>query len=395
MGLVVPLTFDLAGIAAALLGGDDATSAMSTVLFSKQLKWTRWYNTPGCFDIARQYSMLARYGVAASSVEDRSGFLAVLGGERGSKFKALHSGTIIEKTEHIAHLLEKDCETMQDSMMFAGRKSTPSPVTVITLGNPRPSHFSIEQEKPPSALDFLPVIASVSAFLICVAASDYYNALVILAGILANGVSGLLLSSMTIALKSSKSAEGSPPGDGFLLASQGVIVLRGKEESVAGITRGRLELCSSNDLVNLDKPIPYLAFTRSALYFGICSLLFTVQFLIQLALVNHGTTFGRIMLLMSLAVAWLQNFGEMKLRILSNSSKSPAHGITILECPQIHAVRFSKSESVLQAFSGEICCQGEQDRIGVRTFVQESSFEDRSSIQRATTSQRMDPSVRL
>lgn len=168
MSLTSPFTIDLVGIAAAFLGGDEATSAMATVLFYEGRKWARWYNTPGSFEIARQYGLLAKQVAAgATSKGSNSAFLATLGleGEPGGKYRALYSGTRMEETSHMAYLLEKECERRKGMEMIEERVSAQHSVTVVNLGVAPPGNFNIAMETCLGPLDFIPVIVSVCTIL--------------------------------------------------------------------------------------------------------------------------------------------------------------------------------------------------------------------------------------
>lgn len=296
----------VACIAAAFLGGDNATSAMSTALFSKQQKWTRWYNTPGCFEIQRQYGLLAKHDAEAQGHGAKLGFLAVVGGEPGPEYTALYSGTKIKTTSHIAHLLEKDCNEMEATMKLTGRKTAAAPVTVITLGEPAPCHLDITLETPTEFPICIPIIFSMCVIAACFVVKDYNIASAIIIGVFANGLSGHIISSITLTFTRPNAAESSPPGDGLLLSQNGVIILKGKEASVNGITRGHLEL-SFGGKVGPISPMPFVNIERPALYFGTCSLLFTMQFLVQAALIIQGTMVGKAVFLVSLVAAWLYN----------------------------------------------------------------------------------------
>ncbi|EGO02237.1 hypothetical protein SERLA73DRAFT_133146, partial [Serpula lacrymans var. lacrymans S7.3] len=114
---------------------------------------------------------------------------------------------------------------------------------------------------------------------VCAIFGDWWCFSMILLGIVANGLACFVIGSGTFTFVRPKSAVGAPPGDGLLVIDKGMVVLRGDEDAVNTITRGRFSLRYSNE------PEYHSV--------GLCSMLLTVQFLAQLLLIPQGTLFGQ------------------------------------------------------------------------------------------------------
>ncbi|KAG2055073.1 hypothetical protein BDR06DRAFT_883091, partial [Suillus hirtellus] len=123
---------------------------------------------------------------------------------------------------------------------------------------------------------------------------DWFCCLMILLGIISNGMASLVIGSASLELQGVKSAPMALPGDRMLMDSDDVILLLGKEEDIATtIMRGRFTL-------RYEPWDEYAAI-------GLCSLLLVTQLLAQLLLIPQGTFFGQIMFLSSLAALWVYN----------------------------------------------------------------------------------------
>jgi hypothetical protein len=115
----------------------------------------------------------------------------------------------------------------------------------------------------------------------------------ILLGIVASGISCVVIGSGKFTFTHPIPAPGTPRGDGLLITDNNVIVLLGAEGAVNSITRGRFSL-------NFGSEPEY----RNI---GICSLILTTQFVAQLLLIPQAALFGQIMFIASLAVSWAYN----------------------------------------------------------------------------------------
>jgi hypothetical protein len=135
-------------------------------------------------------------------------------------------------------------------------------------------------------------------------ARDWYASSLILVGIVASGISCLVLGSADFVFTHPEPAKGSPAGDGILGSDKDIVLLRGTEGAVNSITRGSFSL----------------RFSSAAHYTLIrwCSVLFFIQCITQLLLIPQASLFGQVMFLTSLGVsalynAWLSSLDKEKI----------------------------------------------------------------------------------
>ncbi|KAI6114207.1 hypothetical protein F5141DRAFT_1187815 [Pisolithus sp. B1] len=252
-------TFSLGILAVAgLFGGEHALSATGTIPLYKQRRWLGWYNSPGSYVVAMRYGELAK-----SSLFNEPTALLEVDGRSGPKFRAAHSGTVMEETGHLAALFAEVCREMQ-GVPVEGRVTRRVGVTIAQLEHI--PELEVSSKVDPSCLPLfasIPVPISVSTCAMCAVAHDWYSFSMILF------------------------AKGSPPGDGVLFADNEIIVLKGEEGAVNAITRGSFGLRFATEPHYHD--------------IGWCSVLLLLQFIAQLVLVPQGTPF------VSLGVSWGYN----------------------------------------------------------------------------------------
>lgn len=289
-------SLDTSGVAG-VFGGEEAVSAMATVHVYEHRKWLGWYNSPGSYEIAQRYGRLARskfFDGLFPGVHTDPATLFELDGMKGPKFRAAHSGTVINETGHLAALFVKECADLEHVEKIPGRVTTQVGVTIADL-----SHIPEHEHRPAQFRTLAPVYASVPIFIsigTCTASvlsGDWYASAMILLGILVSGYSCLVIGSGSLLFTHPKPAEASPPGDGVLAADQDIVILRGDEGAVNTITRGRFSLQFKSE--------PYYS------NIGWCSVLLMVQFIAQLLLIPQANLFGQIMFVVSLAVSWAYN----------------------------------------------------------------------------------------
>jgi hypothetical protein len=149
-----------------------------------------------------------------------------------------------------------------------------------------------------------PIAVSIGTCALCAICEDWYASLLILVGIVASGVSCLVLGSADFVFTHPEPAKGSPAGDGILSLDKDIVLLRGTEGAVNSITRGRFSLrFSSQGQYNLIRW---------------CSALFFIQCITQLLLIPQASLFGQVMFLTSLGVsalynAWLSSLDKEKI----------------------------------------------------------------------------------
>lgn len=288
-------TLDTSGVAG-VFGGDEAVSAMATVHVYENRRWLGWYNSPGSYQIAKRYGLLAKsrfFDGFFPGVHTDPATLFELDGWKGPKFRAAHSGTIIEETGHLAALFMKECAS-QEGKIVEGRKTRSVGVTIAELNRVPASQMypkRINAYSPVFAS--IPISVSVGTCVTCGIFEDWYSFSLILLGILTSGISCLVIGSGKLVFTHPNPAKGSPPGDGILSSDNEIVLLKGAEGAVNSVTRGRFSLTfpSEPQYQNI----------------GWCSVILTIQFIAQLLLVPQGTLFGQIMFVSSLAVSWVYN----------------------------------------------------------------------------------------
>ena len=298
-------SLDMLGVAG-LLGGDDAVSAMATVHVYGDRCWLGWYNTPGSFQIAKRLSSFAKsasfHNTSKLSPRPLSGGIQVhtdpttlfeLDSCKGPNFRAAHSGTVIGETGYLAALFVKECAAWNsEGKVVPGRRTQPVGITIADLG-PAPASEMRPARSSTSSLLFasVPIAVSIGTCALCAICKDWYASSLILVGIIASGVSCLVLGSADFVFTHPEPAKGSPAGDGILSLDKDIVLLRGTEGAVNSITRGRFSLrFSSEGQYNLIRW---------------CSALFFIQCITQLLLIPQASLFGQVMFLTSLGVSAL------------------------------------------------------------------------------------------
>ncbi|KIJ69793.1 hypothetical protein HYDPIDRAFT_171800 [Hydnomerulius pinastri MD-312] len=287
---------DASGVAG-FFGGDEAISAMATVHLYRGRRWLGWYNSPGSYTVAKRYGQLAKsrfWDGVFPGVNEEPATTFGLDGKEGPKYIASYSGTVIERTGHIAYLLDNQTKEVEKVKVESRESSgTPMSVTVVRLEN---IAFADQLDVPMMSADHalfacIPIIISVSACVACATVDDWYSFAMILLGIIANGLSCFVIGSAKLVLKMPRPAEGVPPGDGILLKGNSIVVLKGAEKDVNAITKGHFVL-------KMKGGPEYRAV-------GLCSVLLVAQFVLQLLLIPQATLFGQVMFVSSLAASWI------------------------------------------------------------------------------------------
>ena len=295
------VNLDISGVAG-FFGGDVAVSAMATVHVYQGRKWLGWYNSPGSYEIAKRYGQLGRsrwWDGLYPGINVDPAVLFELDGMCGPKYRAVHSGTVMSRTGHLAHLLIQECKDIPPDNVHSlhptrTRVTTPAWVTVVDL-----SHSPLREEYPrlfrdsTSPLALLPILVSAATAVACAYYRDWFCFSMIVLGMVSSGLSCYVIGTGVFTFTHPLPAAGAPPGDGVLEGGEEIVILKGPEGAVNPITRGRFSLkyASEPEYHNI----------------GLSSMLLTVQFLAQLIIVPQGEIFGQIMFLSSLAVSWMYN----------------------------------------------------------------------------------------
>ncbi|KAF8439380.1 hypothetical protein L210DRAFT_3542198 [Boletus edulis BED1] len=288
-------TLDTTGVSG-FFGGDEAISAMGTVHIYRGRRWLGWYNTPGSYQIARQYGLVAKsafFKGCFPGVRKDPASLFEFDGWQGPRFLAVASGTVIDNTGHLASVLLKKCASI-DGVHIPGRAGSGVGVTIVRLNTIPPK--VVYPERITNYSPFfatIPISVSLAACIASGVYNDWFSCSLILWGILSNGISCLVIGFGSLCFTHHEPAPGSPPGDGILGSGKEFVLLQGDEGAVNSITIGKF---------SLEFPSKY-----HDEYIGYCSILLTIQFIAQLFLIPQGSLFGQIMFISSLGVSWVYN----------------------------------------------------------------------------------------
>ena len=299
-------SLESSGVLAGLFGGDEALSSMAHVYGDG--RWLGWYNTPGSFQLFQQLRSLksvSQINSPSQNVTMDPATLFNLDACKGPKFRATHSGTTIEATGYLATLFSQECAIWEsEGRVVPGRRTQPVRITIADLGQTLcPQMHPACTSASTVFFAGIPISVSVVTCALCVANMDWFASLLILVGIVATGAFRFVLGSADFVLTHSVSAMGSPAGDGILGSDKDMILLRGEENTVNAITRGRFSLRFLNEShYNLIRW---------------CSFLFLAQGIMQLLLIHQASLFGQTMFLISLGVsalynAWLSSVDKSK-----------------------------------------------------------------------------------
>ncbi|KAG2033626.1 hypothetical protein BDR03DRAFT_1002004 [Suillus americanus] len=342
---------DVSGVAG-FFGGEEAISAMQTIHLYKYRKWMGWYNSPGSWNVGKKFGMLANSrfwdGLFPGPNEDPANFFE-LDGKQGPKYVASRSGSILEHTGHLAYLIMQTCKE-ELGVQVKGRVTKRNKVTLIQTQ--LVFEESTAKEKPPvrtipphgghrTRVAILPIAVSFTTCALCGWTYDWFCCSMILLGIVSSGISSLVIGSASLELQGVKPASTAPPGDGMLIDGDDIVLLLGKEENVATITRGKFTLNyepwvkKRSRKEKKKRPVPgdgkksnsrsdaeaglqnhslehgpnqeAIPIRDEYAAIGLCSLLLVIQLLAQLLLIPQGTFFGQIMFLSSFAASWAYN----------------------------------------------------------------------------------------
>ncbi|KAI0359072.1 hypothetical protein OH77DRAFT_1420620 [Trametes cingulata] len=306
MTFTIPLkasTFnlDISGVAG-FFAGDVTASAMVTIHTHQGRRRLGWYNSPGSYEIAKRYGQLARSrfwdGLYPGTHVDPT-ILLGFDGVKGPRYRAAHADASVFRTGHLAHLFMQECRDIpwtEIRRIDGPRIIRRTYATIVDLHHqPEPEERPHLLQDSTSPLASIPIIASLSTCIACLVYEDWYCFSMILLGIVSSGVSYFVIGAATFTFNHPRHAYGAGRGDGVMAfeVDDEVVVLRGREGAVTPITRGRFSLRFASEPDYHD--------------IGGCSLLLTVQFLLQLLLVPQGELFGQIMFLCSLVASWAYN----------------------------------------------------------------------------------------
>ncbi|KAI6005396.1 hypothetical protein EDC04DRAFT_1004047 [Pisolithus marmoratus] len=287
---------------AGLLGGEEAMSTVALAQIYDRRKWLGWYNTPGSYIIGKRFRRLARSIVSDSHVNTGSGvgsetvhidpalLLQHDGWSKGPVFKGIHSGSSLQETGPLASFLMKKCIKMSGTPI-EGRRTQPVNVTIVRLEKVPSLQMKFRHSPPIGAI--IPIAVSLITCVTCGLYREWYAFSMILLGILARGLTCLFIGSGELSFDHPKSAEGSPPGDGILGCDHELVLLKGDEDIVNAITRGRFFFSFQS--------------RHACRMVELCSFFLIVQAIAQLICVPQSDLFGQLMFVVSIATSWVYN----------------------------------------------------------------------------------------
>ena len=292
---------DSSGVAG-VLGGEEAIASITLVHVFEGRKWLGWYNSPGSYVVGMRFGRLARSAVPAALLHGRGvrtdlATLFEYDGRKGPRFRAAHSGTVLDETGHLAALLMGECAEKEGAEIQCSRTTVTRPwtVTIVNLKNFDPKNSPSPKWSQPDAPFYAsgPILTSLCT---CAASGwyrDWYSFSMILLGILVSGISSNVIGSGNFVFTHPEPAPGSPPGDGMLSSEDGVVLLNGSEDAVSAVTRGRFSLT--------------FEYKHASSIIRWCSVMLVVQAIAQLIVIPQSSLFGQLMFVTSLAASWAYN----------------------------------------------------------------------------------------
>ncbi|PPQ92747.1 hypothetical protein CVT25_003856 [Psilocybe cyanescens] len=285
---------------AGFFGGDEVLESMSTIHLTDGRKWRGWYNSPGAYTVAKSVGRIANSqfwrGLFPGSCQDPASSFG-LDGKKGPEYMAVLSGTKMT-SGYMGYLLAQHVKHYPEvTNLFDGESRTTknTGVTIIDIQDVRHlPHLSSQSSTFHLLLSYFTMISSIACAIFClILFDDKFCFTAILLGTIIGGISTLIIGMGTLTLQTVfQPAPGSPPGDGVLVGEE-FIVLRGKEGHVNAITKGKFHL--------------KLKGAPKYHIIGICSVLYFLQFIVQLFLIPQGHLIGQIMFLSSFAISWIYN----------------------------------------------------------------------------------------
>lgn len=288
-------TLDTSGMAT-FFGGDVAVTAMTTLHLDPTRRWLGWYNAPGTYEVAKRYGRVAKSrlleGIFPGVPTDLVTLLG-LAGLQGAKYIAAHNGTILEATGPFSALLMEECR-QSEAEQIQGRTTVPIPVTITELRHNPDNNFVLKPTAIfPPIVAAIPILISVGTAATCAVYRDWYCFCMIVLGMVANGVSCLVIGSGKFVFQHPSRPVPGASGDGILLSDTEIVVLKGSANAVDSVTRGAFTLRFSGE--------PKCRNIKLSTTLLVC------QFIAQLLLIPQGTLFGQIMFVGSLMTSGAYN----------------------------------------------------------------------------------------
>lgn len=319
---------DVASGIAIFFGGKAAVSALALQPLYGRI-WHGWYNAPGCHAVVWELVRTLLQG-SVSSYSERLSHSLGLDGKKGPKYIASRSGTVMQHTRHLAYVLinsnrrDKECKPV-----VVGQRFSPTPMQLMIVDFKKKVLTGNDTLPPRSSRhSSLPIIASAASIIacaICASVEDWLSFRMILLGMVSSGITSLIMCTGNITLERLKPADGVPPGDGMLLSDTRIVILRGNEEDVNAVTKGKLRLKLKGGGYTL----------------LLCAFIALLQVTLQLVFMPFGSLTGQLMFLLSLLVSGGCN---LYLSAKEDDVQSSAL-ITLLNNPEVKTYQASSRAS--------------------------------------------------
>ena len=267
-----PFNLDSSGVAG-FFGGESSVRATATVNLVAHRRWFGWYNSPGSYEVARQYSGLAKSHLfdALFPVNDSNpAKILMVDGRVGPDHTPLFSTTDTAPSTigHLGSLIARKIS----QMAFKGASSQPERgedametrrVTFVRLSRiPLRKFNKLKLASSSYGITFAigTILISIGGCIACALIADWFSFASIALGIIANGVAGLVIGSGELYLKHNPPAQVDTPGDVLLMTDTDIIILVGSEGVVSPFTRGRFDVRFRGVTRSIAQPTPPLAF---------------------------------------------------------------------------------------------------------------------------------------
>lgn len=370
-------TLDSSGVAG-FFGGESAVRAMATVNLVPQRRWFGWYNAPGSYEVAKQYSALANskiFDAIFPSDEKDPARILMVDGQIGPEHTLLYFPTNTQRSciRHLGALIARKVSQMPVKKVFPPRtKHTMDARVAFVKLNRIPRELEELELFPSSSIIFTvgTILISVGGCIACALIADWFCFASIALGIIANGVACSVIGSGKLHLKNNLPSQLYSPGDVLLRSDTDITLLIGNEGSVSPFTRGRFTLrlggtpwfggpehlqsiydLDENDASphstnvekpQIDPPIPTVHWSLIAQKYliDISVILLLSQFLAQLLLIPQGTLFGQLMFIGTMVPSWMYHSYLSSLS-LDFQTKTLFNTLSLKEKEDIHPYQFS------------------------------------------------------
>ncbi|KAG1717733.1 hypothetical protein EDB19DRAFT_1167295 [Suillus lakei] len=207
------LSLNASGVAG-FFGGEEAITAMATVHLYRGRRWLGWYNSPGSYTIAKEFSRISKSRVWDDLFPGPNHDPAVafkLDVKVGPKYVALSSGTVMQQTGHLAHLLVQETNDLKPHPLPSTRTTSVLQISVIAVPNieyeNRVETMSIHH----AVLVSFPILVSLTACILSYLVADWYCFAVTLLGIVSSGATCFVIGSGDLDIDTVKKPAEAPP----------------------------------------------------------------------------------------------------------------------------------------------------------------------------------------